>query len=323
MKTPIVYTLVSSEEDIYLEQLYVSIYSLRLYNPNAIVLVLVDKKTFDSLIGYRSIIKEFADKILIIETPTHYTAKERSREIKTSIRKHIKGDFLFLDTDTIITDKLDDVDNIKADIAIVEDFHVPFSEYPFRKYIINTMKYIFDIDVSNTIDYFNSGAMYVKDTEVTHQFFNAWNKNWRYSAFKKNNSQDQPALMKTNYDFKNIIQKLDGVYNCQIAASIKYLYKAKVIHFFNANFFGKTEYSPFFTKEFYLNIRQNKGLSEIDKYIIQNCKESFSPYSTPIGEKEFKFLNSSFGKRLLKIYTTKGILYKTINLLLKILNKIG
>jgi hypothetical protein len=44
MKTKIIYVLVSNENDCYLEQALVSIYSLRLYNPDANVFYLLMKK---------------------------------------------------------------------------------------------------------------------------------------------------------------------------------------------------------------------------------------------------------------------------------------
>ena len=45
MKTQIVYTLISSEKDYFLEELWVSLYSLRLFHPEATVNVLVDEPT--------------------------------------------------------------------------------------------------------------------------------------------------------------------------------------------------------------------------------------------------------------------------------------
>ena len=49
MKTKIIYVLVSNENDCYLEQALVSIYSLRLYNPDANLLLLVDEETSRTL----------------------------------------------------------------------------------------------------------------------------------------------------------------------------------------------------------------------------------------------------------------------------------
>lgn len=126
---------------------------------------------------------------------------------------------------------LDDIDNIEADLAIVPDFHVSFAEYPFRGYMLSEMYHLFGQDVSHVVDYFNSGVIYAKDTEMVHRFFEQWNENWTYSAIEKNNPKDQPALLKTDADAGQVIRVLDGKYNCQIAASIRYLYSAKILHF--------------------------------------------------------------------------------------------
>ena len=53
MKTKIIYVLVSNENDCYLEQALVSIYSLRLYNPDANLLLLVDEET-SSIYNHRT-----------------------------------------------------------------------------------------------------------------------------------------------------------------------------------------------------------------------------------------------------------------------------
>lgn len=49
-----VYVLTSSENDFYYEQFFLSITSMRLYNPNAEIIVLIDEKTKKGLIGKRS-----------------------------------------------------------------------------------------------------------------------------------------------------------------------------------------------------------------------------------------------------------------------------
>ena len=45
MKTQIVYVVVSSEGDLFLEELWVSVYSLRQYHPEVSVTVIADKAT--------------------------------------------------------------------------------------------------------------------------------------------------------------------------------------------------------------------------------------------------------------------------------------
>ena len=45
MKTQIVYVLVSSDKDVFLEELWVSVWSLRQYEPDVAVNVIVDEPT--------------------------------------------------------------------------------------------------------------------------------------------------------------------------------------------------------------------------------------------------------------------------------------
>ena len=144
MKTKIVYTLISSKNDIYLEQMWLSIYSLRIYNPTSFIMVLVDKNTYSYLTEKTSLIP-LINQIKIIDVPNNYSAKEKSRYLKTSVRQNVSGPCLFLDTDTIITSSLTELDDLKVDIACVPDLHTTFNEFPGKDGIIHLVKKIFDI----------------------------------------------------------------------------------------------------------------------------------------------------------------------------------
>jgi cellulose synthase/poly-beta-1,6-N-acetylglucosamine synthase-like glycosyltransferase len=58
MKTKIVYVLTSNEKDLLLEQLLLSLYSLKYHNPTADVYLVVDQDTFSSIKGCRTLIEE-------------------------------------------------------------------------------------------------------------------------------------------------------------------------------------------------------------------------------------------------------------------------
>ena len=58
-----VYILISSGQDLYYEQLLVSLYSLRMHNPELNVVVLVDDVTERTLHGKRSKVRELANEI--------------------------------------------------------------------------------------------------------------------------------------------------------------------------------------------------------------------------------------------------------------------
>ena len=82
MKTQIVYTLISSEKDYFLEELWVSLYSLRLFHPEATVNVLVDESTRKYMEAFPKLC-DMITNIVVVPVPENYNAKQRSRVLKT------------------------------------------------------------------------------------------------------------------------------------------------------------------------------------------------------------------------------------------------
>ncbi len=105
-----------------MEQLWVSVTSLRMYNPETTVVLLMDKITYEGLIGYRAKLLDLIDEAIVVPTPEGYSQKEMSRHIKTTARQWVKGDFLFIDTDTVIAGDLSDVDKLEGIFCFVPSF---------------------------------------------------------------------------------------------------------------------------------------------------------------------------------------------------------
>ena len=318
MQTTIVYVLVSNEKDIYLEQLWLSLYSLRLYNPDAKAVLLTDYKTEASLVGKRSKVKEYLTDIQVVDVPYEYSPKERSRYIKTSFRKYLSGNLLFLDTDTIIAEDLSDVDQCSADVACVLDYHAPLNSLiegdAIRKRILD----IFGEDVSDEQQYFNSGVMFVRDTPHVHQLFDIWHEKWKHSAFAKNQCFDQPALLVANKQCGHIIQELDGIYNCQVLASIQYLHHAKIVHFFNNQWEGKSELSPFFRDEVYLQIKEKGDIPENIKAYAADCRAAFLSPTYFTCKQNVEYMHTLVGATLYSEWGKNGLLYRFVNWLCQV-----
>ena len=85
MKTPILYVLTSSENDLYLEELWVSLFSLHHFNKEVTVKVLSDESTAKRIKANPELFA-MIDDLYPVEVPEEYPAKERSRFIKTNIR---------------------------------------------------------------------------------------------------------------------------------------------------------------------------------------------------------------------------------------------
>lgn len=311
MKTPILYVLTSSESDLYLEELWVSLFSLHYFNKEVTVKVLSDKPTAERIKANPELLA-MIDELYPVDVPEEYPAKERSRFIKTNIRNLIDGDFLFIDTDTVICAPLDEVDSLPVkNIGMVPELHGPFKNHLTYNYTVADTKRIFDTDTSDSPYWFNSGCMLVRDNNFTHEFFAKWQENWKYSAFQKYNSSDQRALLKTDHDYGYIIECIPDVYNAQIAMSIKWFYEAKIIHFwhFRKYFTPNMDFSPFFGHQIY---RELKARGTIDKEIansILHCKSAFRNDSMICGENEIKLIMSPVNTILWNQYQKGGFIH--------------
>ena len=137
MRTKIVYVIVSCEKDAYLEEAFISVCSLRKWNPNSIVEIVVDNQTDESLKGNRSAILNYIDKKIVVAFEDYWSNHEKSRLLKTNLRNIVEGDYLFIDTDTVITGDLSEIDDCEYDIACVPDKHVSIGQHGFRANIDN------------------------------------------------------------------------------------------------------------------------------------------------------------------------------------------
>lgn len=234
MNTKFVYAVVSDDSDIYLEQTYVSILSLRRHNKDAYVVLVIDDSTELTLKQHRSqILKLISEKIIVIP-PKEYSKVQRSRFLKTSLREHIVGDYLFIDSDTVICDDLSEIESFTGDVLAVLDKHILFSEHPGYFEVINQCNKIeWDI-IKSDLHYYNSGVMLVRDTKASHALYERWNYEWK-QQLKFGMHSDQPTLGKVNESLGYVIKELDGIWNCQISDNgLKYLNGAKIIHYFSS-----------------------------------------------------------------------------------------
>lgn len=236
MKTKIVYSVVSDSSDIFLEQLLVSLYSLRLHNPQAHVTVVMDENTKGTLIDDRAECLKYIDETIVVDVPVDYSKKMRSRYIKTQLRKFVTGDILFIDSDTVITCPLDDIDDIikqDSDIFMVLDEHRTYSKHN-SPYLDKLKKIGWDHLYKSYQPYYNSGVILMKDNVTTRKFSELWYNNWLFEG-TKGFVFDQLALFYTLSTNSFSVRELPGEWNCQINRDCtKYLRNSKIIHYFNS-----------------------------------------------------------------------------------------
>lgn len=312
MKTKIVYVIVSNEQDIYLEQAWVSAYSLRLYTPDTHIIFVTDKDTYENIMrSDRRAVCAVVDEFVPISVDCGLNNLEKSRWLKTNLRNIIKGDFLFIDTDTVIAGDLSEVDSWEMDLGIVIDLHAPFREFERKAEVKKVMRKIFGKDeLKEATEYYNSGIIYAKDTEKVHQFFSAWHANWEYSV-SKGTPTDQQSLVYTVDEMPGFVTPMNGEYNCQVLGSIQYLHTAKIMHFFNAKW-NENTLCPFFGREIYRQVKQANGITNEIDWQIRHCKELFSSPTPPIMGADVYVWRSPIFQVLRKMWHHHRFLYSCV-----------
>lgn len=234
MKTKLLYVLTSTPKDIYLEQLYISMYSAKYYMPDSHIVLLTDTKTKETFVGYRAIEVQYADEIIVIDLDDKkYNAQQRSRQLKTTARNHVKGDYIYIDCDTIIVKPFYEIDDLKDDIAACIDTHSEFSRNPYRRMCVEDGKAL-GWPISEEKEYFNSGVIYVKDNEITRNFYKQWNRCLN-EGYDKKVFMDQPSFAKANYELGHPIKRLEDYFNCELKHGIKFLKDAYIVHYLCTN----------------------------------------------------------------------------------------
>lgn len=328
MKTQVVYVLVSNKNDIYCEQAILSLKSLYIYNPEVKSILVTDENTYDTLTGNRERILNIISETKIVKVPQNLSMLQRSRFLKTSLRNIIQGDYLFIDTDTIICDSLEEIDNFKYDIGAVKDHHLSISELSkAEKETIYKRADITSWEITeNDLIYYNSGVMYVKDNDKTYALYEKWHRYWLENT-KHNLNFDQPPLGKANSTSNNLIKELSGEWNCQLATNgISFLHEAKIIHYYYKTYWYKVNKDiypyKFFSKSPFLELKEYENIPEKFIIMIKNAKSLFE-MNTNLTAGEDVFLYSSTIFHLLEyLYYKHKYTFNVLNGSLKFFKKL-
>ncbi|MCD8117249.1 MAG: hypothetical protein LUE21_09100 [Oscillospiraceae bacterium] len=322
MKTKIVYVVVSTDDDIYLEQTWASAYSLRLYTPQAHIIILTDEETNENIMNSeRKGILSVVDEIITVKIEGAYNNMEKSRWLKTNMRALISGDFLFIDSDTVICGDLSEADDFDCSVGVTYDYNSPIDKIPNTAAtdVRKRVRKIFGQQIKEETNYYNSGVMYVKDDSTAREFFRQWHKNWEISR-AKGTPTDQTALVKTCDDLGDLYD-IGGIWNCQVLYTIKYFYDAKILHFFHTSY-GRPTFSPFFEKEIYLDIKKARGITPGVDDLIKNCKRRLDSPTITICHEDVALWASVPYRYLHWVYINNKALYKITVFICRVLNKV-
>lgn len=227
------YVLVDNTKLLFFNQMMISLSSLRYTGFTGNVYIVTDNETANLLKSRCGELNELYAEIVAIDIEEGYTEKEKSRYLKTSLRKYIQGDVLFVDTDTIFASCLPDWIS-DDDIAMAIDRNGLDDDYPYRWHTYLFKKCGMDLQV-NDRKFLNSGVIWMRDTGAVHSIFEKWHKLWKEKRIL-GIPYDQASL---NYLWKHediTINILDNRFNVQIGQrnfSPSLLCKALILHYYN------------------------------------------------------------------------------------------
>jgi hypothetical protein len=296
------YVLVSTDQDFYFEQALVSIMSAKKWNSEIAISLLVDRETADSFTGKRASILKCIDEYKVIDVPSEFNEGiKKSRYLKTTMREHIDGDFLYVDVDTIWSGKIDEND-FTDHIMGVDDGNVPLNYFDMKDYHLEIIKAIFGTE--GIIKIINSGALFFKDSNEAHVFSKRWHANWLRSI-KHFVFTDQQAFAYTNFELDNCVSSLPTKYNCQISFNLNHLHNAVLIHYF-ATSIGSS--MPYLLQKhtFWQKLRSEMSDNELS-LVIDNPKSQFelSPFKNSVTTTTIEFLKTTSAGLLMDWYVSK------------------
>ena len=298
MKTKLVYVLTCAPEATHIEQALMAVWSARYHNPDAYIALLTDDLTNELLIGTRGELLKYISEKIVVPFDADKNMHYRSRWLKTSVRQLVKGDYLFIDCDTITMCDLSHIEQIDAEIAMCRDenTNIADEDYAAAKPMIDNCKKI-GFDVTKEKYYFNSGVMYVKDTETTHKLYECWHELWQ-DGVSKGINLDQPTFAKANFNMGHLVALLDDRWNCIVQTQIEEIYSAYILHFWRGVSF-------FYKKNCMQYIKEN-GLTNVVRYYILHPTYTFLPFDSHVarykGQDFIRFYKVL--KRALKDYGT-------------------
>lgn len=259
----IIYVVTFDDSNYCFEQAVLSMCSVRMHNPQTVVRMVTDPASASLITGWRKdLLRAYHCEVLAFEVPERFNKLERSRYLKTRLRLLVDGDFLFIDTDTIICRPLNDVRNVKGDIGAVLDSHLLLDE----NLSVRTENFRFKlagIDTSDDPAYFNSGVMWVRETPAAREFYKQWSKRWLTLCEEKKIHYDQLSLYLANRQLGHLIQPMAGEWNCQLGGwFLKSLSDAYIIHYYASSHSQEAPFFYFKNEKLYQKIRKHGRVSE-------------------------------------------------------------
>ncbi len=226
--TQVVYVLTSDGGDLYADMNLVSVWSLRHSNPGVRIVLLCDSQSAVALRRTAHPILEEVDALLSVGAPEG-SPSFRNRFVKTSMRRHVDGAFLYLDGDTLIRRPLAGMAPEDAALAGVPNHNGTGS--PAEIPGIETGIYS-QMDWELPRRYANGGVLLFSNHPSTYAFSQLWHRKWLDSSRRSAKHFDQPSLNSAIHESGVPFAWMEHRFNAQVHVRPHTAWGAAVWHFY-------------------------------------------------------------------------------------------
>ena len=233
----IVYVLSTDQID-YLHLLAATALLTRTTVTTCTMVCVTDRRTQEFAVASGIRLGAWVEEIVAVDTP-HENPLVSSRYLKTTLRSHVAGDFLYLDLDAVI---------------ICQDFRALLADAPCiaasqnRDHLYRTGQ--FPADIGTTIygpmgwdhpflPYVNSGVLFCRDNAECHDLFRRWHERWNAQRDRVGSHLDQPALNRVLWESPSSLKLMPPNFNPPVDVGPEHETDAWVFHYYISVYSGK------------------------------------------------------------------------------------
>jgi Nucleotide-diphospho-sugar transferase len=229
----ICFVLTAKDLGLYPDMTAVAALSVRRLHPQAQIILVTDEPTARAIDRASHALGKIATGIVVRPTGTEDPCVG-ARYLRTILRQLIKGDYLYLDSDTVAVRPLDRGWPEGADLAVARDrnqWGITPLALPGVEKLRAKLGWKFRID-----RYLNAGVMFVRDTPAAHAFYAEWHRRWK-QALSLGMWQDQFSFNSVIATGTATIAILPDRDNWVTHSTVMLRGRARIFHFF-ASLYG-------------------------------------------------------------------------------------
>jgi hypothetical protein len=222
----VVFVLACHQSGSYLDMTCAGLDFLRDVHPEVRATLLVDQRTRTVVDACRSTLLEAFDAV-VVDTHQEESAKAASRALKIRSRRLIEGDYLYLDSDALVVDRLDPVFDLPGDVVFSRDIGMERTHFePDNLWVQEHLR----LGWAMSERHFNGGVFLARDNAGARAMFDCW---WdRWNTFRSaGRCVDQPSLDQALASGHAEVGELPARFNATFCVDAKLVRNAAVLHF--------------------------------------------------------------------------------------------